>query len=75
MTTIETYPKEVNWPGYTATLRTVRVIHPCAECHQSIHFNKKTYVITMWNAGLAGKKFPDYCCPSCLAAYRARTEQ
>lgn len=64
-------PKTISWNQQTATLRTVRREHTCAVCGQTII--GKAYSIVMWNAGLAGKKFPTYCCPSCLEEYKRRS--
>ena len=61
--------KEVNWNNHTATLRTVRKEHVCAVCKESLRYGFRVYVITTWNSGFAGKKFPDYCCPECLESY------
>lgn len=65
-----TYPKEVNWPRHTATQRTAKVEKQCFVCKQPIPAGSKYYSIVLWGAGLAGKKFPTYCCLSCLENYR-----
>jgi hypothetical protein len=71
MTTATTYTKEVNWPSHTATLRKATRAHTCCISHRTIGKGEKVYVIVTWNAGLAGKKFPDYVSPECLEKYQA----
>ncbi len=62
------YPKEVDWPSHTATLRAVKRTHYCTVCHEPVE--GKAYVVTIWNSGLAGRKFPTYLHPEHLAEYR-----
>jgi hypothetical protein len=67
----EKLPKTINWNQQTATLRTVQKEHVCAVCGQTI--KGKAYSIVMWNAGLAGKKFPTYVHPEHLEEYQRRS--
>ena len=61
--------REINWDGYTATLRTARKEHACAACSEPIVSGEKAYVVVTWNGGLAGKKFPKYVHPEHLEQY------
>jgi hypothetical protein len=67
---ISSYKKEVNWPSHTANLRTARTSnHRCRISGELIEKGDQVYVVTLWNAGLAGKKFPDYVLPEYIEEY------
>jgi hypothetical protein len=67
---IQILRSEINWPKHTANLRIARTSnHRCRISGELIEKGEKVYVITLWNAGLAGKKFPDYVLPEYIEEY------
>ena len=67
------YPKEIKWPWYTATLRTVRKEHTCKQCQQPINIGDRAYTVVLWNSGMVGKIFPSYVHPVCFHSFMEAT--